>query len=120
MRLLPLLEQEKKKKEKPDANKSGPKSLHDRGDFIKRGQPTMTDVSVQQWGEVVGRGPVDMWVLQSAQVRVEVLNLGGILRSVCCRGREGHMEDVVLGFDHLEGKGNLPEAESTEAPAPRG
>lgn len=23
------------------------------------------------------------------------------------------MEDVVLGFDQLEGKGNLPEAEST-------
>ncbi|KAL3049831.1 hypothetical protein OYC64_011987 [Pagothenia borchgrevinki] len=99
MRLLPLLEQ---KKEKPDVNKSGPKSLHDRGDFI-RGQPTMTDVSVQQWGEVGGRGPVDLWVLQSAQVRVEVLSLGAILRSVCCRGREGHMEDVVLGFDHLEG-----------------
>ncbi|KAK1905681.1 Aldose 1-epimerase [Dissostichus eleginoides] len=63
----------------------------------------MTDVSVQQWGEVGGRGPVDLWVLQSAQVRVEVLSLGAILRSVCCRGREGHMEDVVLGFDHLEG-----------------
>lgn len=37
MRLLPLIEQEKKK-EKPDVNKSDPKSLHDRGDFIKRGQ----------------------------------------------------------------------------------
>ncbi|XP_034095630.1 aldose 1-epimerase isoform X2 [Gymnodraco acuticeps] len=111
MRLLPLIEQEKKK-EKPDVNKSGPKSLHNRGDFIKRGQPTMTDVSVQQWGEV---GGVDLWVLQSAQVRVEVLSLGAILRSVCCRGREGHMEDVVLGFDQLEGKGNLPEAESTES-----
>ncbi|XP_033957044.1 galactose mutarotase [Pseudochaenichthys georgianus] len=60
----------------------------------------MTDVSVQQWGEV---GGVDLWVLQSTQVRVEVLSLGSILRSVCCRGREGHMEDVVLGFDQLEG-----------------
>ncbi|XP_034754084.1 aldose 1-epimerase [Etheostoma cragini] len=63
----------------------------------------MTQVSHQQWGEAVGLGPVDLWVLQSSQVRVEVLTLGGIIRSVCYRGKEGQMEDVVLGYDHLEG-----------------
>lgn len=63
----------------------------------------MTQVSHQQWGEVVGLGRVDLWVLQSCLVRVEVLTLGAIIRSVCSRGRDGRMEDVVLGYDDLEG-----------------
>ncbi|KAM3849636.1 galactose mutarotase-like [Diretmus argenteus] len=63
----------------------------------------MTEVSKQQWGEVPGLGNVDRWTLQSSQVRVEVLTLGAIIRSVCSRGKDGRMEDLVLGFDHLEG-----------------
>lgn len=64
----------------------------------------MTEVSHQQWGEVAGLGTVDLWVLQSSQVRVEVLTLGAIIRSVCSRGKDGQMEDVVQGFDDLEGR----------------
>lgn len=63
----------------------------------------MTAVSCQQWGEVAGPARVDLWVLQSSSVRVEVLTLGAIIRSVCCRGRDGRMEDVVLGYEDLEG-----------------
>ncbi|XP_041866110.1 aldose 1-epimerase [Melanotaenia boesemani] len=63
----------------------------------------MTQVSHHQWGEVSGVGSVDMWVLQSPQVKVEVLTLGGIIRSVCSRGKDSQMEDVVLGYDDLEG-----------------
>lgn len=63
----------------------------------------MTEVSHQPWGEVSGVGNVDLWVLQSSQVRVEVLTLGAIIRSVCCRGKDGQMEDVVLGYEDLEG-----------------
>ncbi|KAI3362994.1 hypothetical protein L3Q82_011521 [Scortum barcoo] len=63
----------------------------------------MTQVSRQQWGEVSGLGPVDLWVLRSPQVHVEVVTLGAVLRSVCCRGTDGQMEDVVLGYDDLEG-----------------
>ncbi|XP_029377030.1 galactose mutarotase isoform X2 [Echeneis naucrates] len=63
----------------------------------------MTEVSQRQWGEVAGLGMVDLWVLRSAQVRVEVLTLGAIIRSVVCGGKDGCMEDVVLGFDSLEG-----------------
>lgn len=64
----------------------------------------MTEVSHQQWGEVPGQGSVDLWVLQSPQVRVEVLTLGAIIRSVCSRGKDGQMEDIVLGYDDLEGR----------------
>ncbi|XP_042358057.1 aldose 1-epimerase [Plectropomus leopardus] len=63
----------------------------------------MTEVSHQQWGEVAGQGTVDLWVLQSPQVRVEVLTLGAIIRSVCSRGKNGQMEDIVLGYDDVEG-----------------
>lgn len=63
----------------------------------------MTEVSHQQWGEVAGLGAVEMWVLQSSQVRVEVLTLGAIIRSVWSRGKDGQMEDVTLGFDDVEG-----------------
>ncbi|XP_028287653.1 galactose mutarotase isoform X2 [Parambassis ranga] len=63
----------------------------------------MTQVSHQQWGEVPGQGTVDLWVLQSSQVRVEILTLGAIIRSVYSRGKDDLMEDVVLGYDDLEG-----------------
>ncbi|XP_034537962.1 aldose 1-epimerase [Notolabrus celidotus] len=63
----------------------------------------MTQVSHQQWGEVPGLPSVDMWVLQSPQLRVEVLTLGAIIRSVQCRGKDDQVKDVVLGFDDLEG-----------------
>lgn len=68
------------------------------------GRSKMTEVSHQQWGEVSGLGSVDLWVLQSSQVRVEVLTLGAIIRSVYSRGKDGQMEDIVLGYDDLEGR----------------
>ncbi|XP_029963228.1 galactose mutarotase [Salarias fasciatus] len=63
----------------------------------------MTEVKQQQWGQVSGLGPVDLWVLQSSQVQVEVLSLGAIIRSICCSGNDGQIRDVVLGYDDLEG-----------------
>lgn len=63
----------------------------------------MTEVSHQQWGEVPGQGSVHLWVLQSPKVRVELLTLGAIIRSVRSRGKDGQTEDVVLGYDDLEG-----------------
>ncbi|MEQ2189798.1 hypothetical protein GOODEAATRI_029064, partial [Goodea atripinnis] len=63
----------------------------------------MTQVNRQHWGQVPGLGSVDMWILQSSQLRVEVLTLGAVIKSVCCRGKHGQMEDVVLGYDDLEG-----------------
>lgn len=64
----------------------------------------MTEVSHQQWGEVAGLGAVEIWVLQSSQVRVEVVTLGAIIRSVWSKGKDGQMEDVTLGFNDVEGR----------------
>ena len=66
----------------------------------------MTEVSHQQWGEVSSLGSVDLWVLKSNSLRVEVLTLGAIIRSVCSKGKDGQMKDIVLGYDDLEGRGN--------------
>lgn len=63
----------------------------------------MTKVSHQQWGEVLDLGSVELWVLQSSQVRVEILTLGAIIRSVYSKGKNGQMEDIVLGYDDLKG-----------------
>uniref|UniRef100_A0A669B7R3 Galactose mutarotase n=1 Tax=Oreochromis niloticus TaxID=8128 RepID=A0A669B7R3_ORENI len=63
----------------------------------------MTQVSHHPWGEWPGQGTVDLWVVQSPQVKVEVLTLGAIIRSVSYRGKDGQMGDVVLGYDNLEG-----------------
>ena len=35
-------------------------------------------------------------------MKVEVLNYGGIIVSLTAPDREGHYEDVVLGFDSLQ------------------
>lgn len=64
----------------------------------------MTQISHQQWGELPGEGSVDLWILQSSQVQVEVLTLGAIIKSVYSRGKDGQMADVVLGYDNVEGK----------------
>uniref|UniRef100_A0A3Q4AQX8 Aldose 1-epimerase n=1 Tax=Mola mola TaxID=94237 RepID=A0A3Q4AQX8_MOLML len=63
----------------------------------------MTQVSHEKWGEVPGQGSVDLWLLQSSQLQVEVLTLGAIIKSVCSRGKDNQMADVVLGYDTLEG-----------------
>lgn len=64
----------------------------------------MTQVRKQAWGaEESSGGPVEMWSLQSSEVQVEVLTLGATIRSLSCRGTHGRMEDVLLGFPHLQG-----------------
>ncbi|XP_061546203.1 aldose 1-epimerase isoform X3 [Phycodurus eques] len=61
----------------------------------------MTQVRCQLWGNSPSK--VDLWTLQSSQVKVEVLTLGAIIRSVWTKGKDGEMEDVVLGYDDLQG-----------------
>lgn len=71
--------------------------------FCSCARSKMTQVSHHPWGEWPGQGTVDLWVVQSPQVKVEVLTLGAIIRSVSYRGKDGQMGDVVLGYDNLEG-----------------
>lgn len=65
----------------------------------------MTQVSQAPWGELPGQGSVHLWLLQSPQLKVEILTLGATIKSVWSRGRDGGGADVVLGYDTLQGKG---------------
>lgn len=64
----------------------------------------MTQVSQAPWGEVPGQGSVHLWLLESPQLKVEILTLGATIKSVLSRGRDGRRADVVLGYDTLQGK----------------
>jgi len=67
------------------------------------GREMATRVTAEHFGDVSGEGPVERWVLRSSRVTVEVLTLGGVVRSVRCPDRHGHVDDVVQGYDHLDG-----------------
>lgn len=56
---------------------------------------------------------MDLWLLQTSRVQVEILTLGATIKSLSSRGKDGQMADVVLGFDSLEGKMNPEEAPCT-------
>ena len=64
----------------------------------------MTQVSHENWGKVPGQGTVDLWLLRSSQLQVEILTLGAIIKSVYSRGKDDQIADVVLGYDTLEGE----------------
>lgn len=64
----------------------------------------MTQVSHQQWGEAPGQGKVDLWLLKTSQLHVEIVTLGATIKALRSRGKDGEMADVVLGYDDLQGK----------------
>ncbi|CAL8367520.1 unnamed protein product [Gadus morhua 'NCC'] len=66
------------------------------------GGTEMTQVTTEPFGDV-DEGSVEKWVLRSSLVTVEVLTLGCIIRSIRCSDRKGRVDDVVQGYDHLEG-----------------
>ncbi|XP_056148098.1 aldose 1-epimerase [Lampris incognitus] len=58
----------------------------------------MTQVTREHFGE-----NVEKWTLQTPQVSAEILTLGCVIKSVSCQSKDGQVDDVVLGYDHLEG-----------------
>ncbi|XP_078086326.1 galactose mutarotase [Mustelus asterias] len=63
----------------------------------------MTEVSGDVFGELADGRPVQRFTLRSRSVRLSVLTLGGIIASLESPDRAGHMTDIVLGFDSLQG-----------------
>lgn len=61
-------------------------------------------MSCAPWGEVPGQGCAHLWLLQSSQLKVEILTLGATIKSVHSRGKDGQSADVVLGYDDLQGR----------------
>jgi len=61
-------------------------------------------VEKQPFGQVSGGKPVDLYILENDRgIEARITNYGGILVSLMVPDRAGKVEDVVLGFDNLEG-----------------
>ena len=54
-------------------------------------------------GETRSGAPVERWLLENGTLGVELLTLGGIITALRAPDAQGVQEDVVLGFDDLDG-----------------
>uniref|UniRef100_A0A3B3QM12 Galactose mutarotase n=1 Tax=Paramormyrops kingsleyae TaxID=1676925 RepID=A0A3B3QM12_9TELE len=63
----------------------------------------MTEVTKEEFGVIPGQGSVQKWRLKSQSVTVEIISLGCIITSIKTKGRDGEFNDIVLGFDNLQG-----------------
>ncbi|KAJ8393207.1 hypothetical protein AAFF_G00062790 [Aldrovandia affinis] len=63
----------------------------------------MTEVSNEEFGVIQGQGSVEKWKLKSQNVTVEIISLGCIITSLKTKAKNGEIDDIVLGFDTLEG-----------------
>lgn len=64
----------------------------------------MALVLMEEFGEVPGEGRVQKWILKSSNITVEIITLGCIITAIKCQGKNGEVNDIVLGYDDLEGK----------------
>ena len=65
-------------------------------------------MSKRLWGKTEEGEEVDLYTLSSGELEVRVTSFGGHLVSVRAPDRCGRVQDVVLGFDLLEGYLNRP------------
>ncbi|MDU4974938.1 MAG: aldose epimerase family protein [Hungatella hathewayi] len=60
-------------------------------------------IEIKEFGKMPDGKEIHRIVMESGNgLSVEVLNLGGVLRSVVMPDRKGDLKDIVLGFDSLE------------------
>ncbi|XP_042496437.1 galactose mutarotase-like [Macadamia integrifolia] len=59
---------------------------------------------------MAGQGKPELFELNNGTMRVRISNYGATITSLCIPDKQGHLDDVVLGFDSLEPylKGEAP------------
>jgi len=63
-----------------------------------------TLVAQAPFGQTPDGAPVDIYTLRHADgMEARICNYGGILVSLKAPDRDGHLEEVALGYDHLDG-----------------
>lgn len=60
-------------------------------------------VTKQTFGKTSDGTPVDIYTLKSGAVEARILTYGGIVQSLKVPDKKGKVEDVVFGFDTLDG-----------------
>ena len=64
----------------------------------------MTQIADRPWGSLPSGEPIDLYTLRNASgMEASITNYGGRLVTLNVPDRAGRIEDVVLGFDTLEG-----------------
>jgi aldose 1-epimerase len=67
-------------------------------------QPATRGVTRAPFGTLRNNTPVEIYTLTNAHgVEMRVINYGGIITSLKVPDRSGHVDDVVLGFDTIDG-----------------
>jgi aldose 1-epimerase len=62
-----------------------------------------TSVTKQAFGHTADGTAVDLYTLADGKVEIRIMNYGGIVVSVRTPDRNGKLDDVVLGYDSLDG-----------------
>lgn len=62
-----------------------------------------TQVTKQPFGKTTAGTPVEIYTLKDANAEIRIMTYGGIIQSVKMPDRKGNVNDVVLGFDSVEG-----------------
>ena len=61
-------------------------------------------ISEEDYGSTLEDMPVKLYTLtNTGGMQVKITNFGGTVVSICVKDREGNFDDVVLGYDSLEG-----------------
>jgi aldose 1-epimerase len=64
----------------------------------------MSEISSQSWGSLPSGEPIDLFTLRNSHgMEASITNYGGRVVTLKIPDRAGHSEDIVLGFDSLEG-----------------
>lgn len=64
----------------------------------------MSAITKQAWGSVPSGEPIDLYTLRNSNgVEATIINYGGRLVTLKTPDRDGNFDDIVLGFDNLEG-----------------
>lgn len=69
--------------------------------FASAGKHSITEYSFGEW--FTEPNPIEIYTLTNAHgLQLRVLNFGGIVQSLRVPDRDGNLDDIVLGFDHIE------------------
>lgn len=74
------------------------------------GSSANTVVTMKPWGTLEGK-QVEMYTMKNSKNQVELLTYGATIRSFKTPDKDGKIEDVVLGFDNMEGNYNFSSSE---------
>jgi aldose 1-epimerase len=62
-----------------------------------------TQVTEQPFGKLTDGTPVEIYTLQDGTVEVRIITYGGRVQSLKVPDRKGKVDDIVLGFDSVDG-----------------